>query len=79
MLEYLASNYQEKSTAKNTCSLEMNTIQSCIVCDGECKLLCFSMCSESCLDGSVDSGGGGTCNSNCTGTCFSRVSIIGGK
>ena len=80
MLNFLTNVFQEKSNARNTCSADMDVIQGCLGCDGECLYSCYSMCANECQGNTQDTGGNGqNCNSQCTGTCFSVASIIGGK
>lgn len=80
MLNFLTNVFHEKANARNTCNPTMDVIQGCIGCDGECLYSCYSMCANECQGNTRDTGGnGGNCNSQCTGTCFSVASIIGGK
>ncbi len=78
MLNFLTNVYQERSTAKNSCSVDMDMIQGCLGCDGECLYSCYSMCANECQGETQDTGGNNDyCNSHCTGTCFTVASIIG--
>ena len=80
MLKFVTNTFEEQSTAKNTCSIDMDVIQGCLGCDGEYLYSCYAMCGNECQGNTMDTGGsGGNCNSQCTGTCFSLASIIGGK
>lgn len=80
MLNFLTNVFKEKAVTKNTCSPDMDVIQGCLLCDGECLLTCYTLCANECQGNTRDNGGtGGSCNSQCTGTCFSMASIIGGK
>lgn len=80
MLNFLANVFQERSTTRNTCSTDMDTIQGCLNCDGECLYSCDAVCSNSCQAETQDPNSGpGTCNTQCTGTCFSTASIMGIK
>ena len=81
MLNFLVNVFNEKSGARTTCgSNDADVIQSCAGCDSECQYTCYVMCSNSCYDSEQESSvGGGTCNNQCTGSCFSAASIMGGK
>lgn len=80
MLNFLTNVFQEKSNARNTCSPDMDVIQGCLGCDGECQYSCYSMCAKECQGNTRDTGGDNSnCNSQCTGTCFSIASITGIK
>ena len=81
MLNFLTNVFKGNSNARNTCGSDMDVIQGCVGCDGECLYSCDSVCASECQGNSKDTGGGGdgNCNSQCTGTCFSIASIILGK
>lgn len=80
MLNFFSNVLQNQVAPLNTCTSDMDTIQGCIGCDGECLFSCFSLCANQCQGETRDTGGGsGNCNSQCTGTCFSVASIVGLK
>lgn len=83
MLNFLTNVFQKNSNARTVCGNydgETDVIQACAGCDSDCLFSCYSMCANECQGNTQDTGGGGgNCNSQCTGTCFSVASIIGGK
>ena len=79
MLNFMKNVFEQQASPRNTCLPHQETIQGCLGCDGECLFTCYSMCADECQAETRDNvGGGGNCNYECTGKCFSVASIIGG-
>ena len=88
MLNFLTNVLQNQAAPMNTCTPDMDTIQGCIGCDGECLFTCWAMCANECQGETRDIGGGGsgggqivtpTCKAQCTGICVSTASLMGIK
>lgn len=73
MINLLSLIFQNEASPSNTCTPDMENIQGCISCDGECLYSCDAMCADICTgstEGGTDNTGGSDCNTICTARCL---------
>ena len=83
MQNFIQNVFKDKIYTRNACGDYQNpnnVIQACYGCDSDCEYTCYTMCASECHNNTQDTGGTGAhCKTQCTGTCVSMASIIGGK